>query len=208
MSGSTPPPKWQGKGPWLKALWGGNKRWPRTSKSTHRWMAGRSLFSPSLLLTEAPAGSGGASNCISQSRNKTWPCLPRSSGPGGRGVWCEVSEREQKEVYHVSKLRRRNGEAFSRWFACRHVSGCEGWWVFIEKVRPDPSSSLWTWGIRKPTRCKRVGVWSGTRHRWKPDATGGGCLDQQSELSPFVLEKRNICSLTQAWMWRHFFRKL
>lgn len=48
-----PPPRVTRQRSWLKALWGGggrtthtHKRWPRTSKSTHCWSAGRSLFPP------------------------------------------------------------------------------------------------------------------------------------------------------------------
>lgn len=36
--------------------------------------------------------------------------------------WCEASEQEQKEIHHVSKPCRGNGEASARWFACCHIA--------------------------------------------------------------------------------------
>lgn len=81
-------------------------------------------------------------------------------------------------------------------------------WVFTEVVWTAPSSSLWTWGICKATPCSWARVRSDMRHQWKAGHNWRWLPWPVEWISPFVLEKKNLCSLTQVWTWRHFFGKL
>lgn len=104
---------------------------------------GGPFFPLSLLLTSAPAGCGGAPNCISQGLNKTWSCLPHSSDPGGRGDDVRLQSRNKRRFIMSASP----AEAMVRLLQDHlHVATFleenRQWRVFTEVAWPGPSSRL------------------------------------------------------------------
>lgn len=97
----------------------------------------------SLLLTSAPAGCGGAPNCISQGLNKTWSCLPHSSDPGGRGDDVRLQSRNKKRfIMSASHAEAMLSLLQDHLHAATFLVVNRQWWVFTEVVWSAPSSRL------------------------------------------------------------------
>lgn len=102
---------------------------------------GGPFFPLSLLLTSAPAGCGGASNCISQGLNKTWSCLPHSSDPGGRGDDVRLQSRNKKRfIMSASRAEATVRLLQDDLHVATLLEATRQWWVFTEAVWPAPSS--------------------------------------------------------------------
>lgn len=160
------------------------------------------LFFPlSLLLTSAPAGCGGASNCISQGLNKTWSCLPHSSDPGGRGDDVRLQSRNKKRFI----MSARRAEATGRLLQDHlHVATLlevnRQWWVSHKWCGWPPPH-----GSERGAPANHQDLGRGLTRSAAPVESQTelkvAALSSRVEIS-FVLERKNLCPLIQVCRWR------
>lgn len=150
----------------------------------------------SLLLTSAPAGSGGASNCISQGLNKTWSCLAHSSDPGGRGDDVRLQSRNKKR-FIMSAGRAEAGLRLLQDHL--HVATFLEGWVSQKWCGQPPPHAFERGASAKPRSGAGFDLICSTRE--SQTQLRVAAVNSRAEIS-FGLQRENLCPLSQVCRWR------